>query len=117
MFVQRNRGDRLGVFCLGVKGAALAALGEIVVLRTPFGAVDKGLNEGESTFNRLALEHFMSHNSTLFNYKVAWRVHQPVFHGLVWIGLQAVHVMIESTPFVFVTAMAVYSYISTQRIL
>jgi hypothetical protein len=61
MLVKRNRGDRLGVLCLGVKGAALAALGEIVVLRAPFGAVDRGLNEGESTFNRLALEQFMSH--------------------------------------------------------
>jgi hypothetical protein len=56
MLVERKRGDRLGVFCLGVKGAALAAFGEIVVLRAPFDAVDKGLNEGESTFSRLALE-------------------------------------------------------------
>jgi hypothetical protein len=64
MLAERDRGDRLGVFCLGVKGAALAALGEMVVPRAPLGAtVDSGLNEGESTFNRLTLEQFMSHDT------------------------------------------------------
>lgn len=54
----RDRGDRLGVVFFGVKGAALAALGEIVVPRTPFAAtVASGLNEGESTFSRLPWEN------------------------------------------------------------
>lgn len=41
----------------GVKTAAFAALGEMAALRAaevtdPLGAVDRGVNEGESTLNR-----------------------------------------------------------------
>jgi len=81
MVAEQDRGDRLGVFCFGVKGAAFAAFGEMVVLRAPFGAtVDNGLNEGESTFNRLAVEPFISH---IYKEEVAWRA--PTCFP--WIGL------------------------------
>ena len=84
MLAERNWGDKLGVFCFGVKGAAFAAFGEMVVLRAPFGAtVDNGLNEGESTFNRLTFGQFMSKDSNIHNEEAAWRA--PTCFP--WIGL------------------------------